>query len=96
LRYRRSLLTYRYIYADYVLTLLIDDRIYSDCGFPCLAITDYQLALSPTNRHHRINCFESSLQRFFNGLPINNARRDAFNRIVGIRDDWTTIVNWIA
>ena len=51
LRDGRLFLSDRYIDANDVLTLLIDDGINSNSGFSCLAVADDELALSATDRH---------------------------------------------
>src|SRR5918911_196967 len=96
LRDRRSLLPDRNVDADHVLPFLVDDRIDRDRRLTRLAVADNQLALSATDGHHRVNRLESGLQRLFYGLAINDAGRDAFNRIVIIRNDQATVVNRIA
>src|SRR6185369_9803545 len=49
-----------------------------------------------TDRHHCVDRFETCLQWFFHRLSINHTGRDALNRVMMIRDDWTSVIDWIA
>ena len=61
-----------------------------------LAVADDQLALAPTDRHHRVNGFEASLQGLLDRLSVDDARGDlldwgllaAGNRALSV--DWLT------
>src|SRR5215212_2217826 len=96
LGHRRSLLADRYVNADYVFALLVDDRVDCNRSLAGLTIADDQLALATTDRHHRIQRFETCLQWLFNGLPVDHSGSDTFNRIVGLSNNWTSLVNRIA
>merc|ERR1719328_312954 len=54
-------------------SLLIDDSINSDSSFTSLTIPNDQLTLTSTNRYKRIYGFDSSLHRFSDRLPWDNA-----------------------
>src|ERR1700676_2307727 len=53
----------RHIDADDPGVILVDDRVDGDRGLPGLAITDDQLALTAADRDHRVDGFETGLQR---------------------------------
>ena len=61
--YGGSLLADGYINTLNILALLIDYRIYSDSRLTCLTVTDYQLSLSPADRHHGVDSLDTGLQR---------------------------------
>ena len=47
----RLFLSDRYINTNNVLTFLVDDGVYRDGSFTCLAVADDELALSAADRH---------------------------------------------
>src|SRR5262245_51405526 len=51
------------VYANNVLTLLIDDGVQSNSGLSGLAIANDQLALPAADRDHRIDRLDSCLKR---------------------------------
>ena len=75
---------------------MVDDRVDSNCGLASLTIADDQLALTTTDRHHRVDRFKTCLQWLFNGLSINYTWCDAFYRTVVLSNNWTSIIDWIA
>ncbi len=52
--------------------LLIDDRIDGHGSLAGLAVTDDQLALSPTDRDHAVDGFDSGLERFGDRLALHD------------------------
>src|SRR6185503_1138035 len=96
LGHRRRFLTNRNVDTDYVFALLVDDRVDGDGSLACLTIANDQLALTATDRHHRVDRFETCLQWFFHGLSIDHAWRNALNRVVVVGNDWTSVVDRIA
>src|SRR5208283_3064805 len=73
-RNARPFLAYGNIDANDIAALLVDYRIKGNRRLSCLAVTNDQLSLSPSNRDHRINCLYSCLERLPDRLPVNNAR----------------------
>ncbi len=61
-------------------TLLVDDGVDGDSGFTRLAVTDDQLALAASDRHHGVDGLEAGLHRFIDRFTFDNARRDFFDR----------------
>ena len=53
-----------HVNADNVFSFLIDDRVDGDRCLTCLPIANDKVA-ARDRRHHRIDCFETGLQRFF-------------------------------
>src|SRR3989442_516501 len=96
LRDSRSLLPDRDVDANYVLAALIDDRIHRNRSLASLTIADDQLALAAANRNHRIDGFQSRLQRLLHRLAIDHSRRDALDRVVIFGNDRSTLVDWIS
>src|SRR3954453_3303549 len=93
LRDGRLLLTDRDVHADDVLALLIDDRVDGDRGLAGLTIADDQLALSAADGNHRVDRFESGLQRLLDRLAVDDARRETLDRVALVRVDRTLAVN---
>ena len=84
-RNSRSLLTYRHINTIYRFTsqirlTLIDDRINCDGCLSGLTITDDELTLTAADRNHRINRFQTCLQRFVHRLTEDHSRSLSFQR----------------
>src|SRR5208283_1635180 len=92
-RNARPFLTYGNIDANDVAALLVDDRIKSNRSLSCLAVTDDQFPLSPSNRDHRINCLYSCLERLPDRLPVNNTRRNNVDNSACLRIDRPLAVN---
>jgi len=78
--------------ADISASLLVDDRIQDDRGFPRLAVADDELSLASSDRDHGINCLDSRLHRLGNRLPCNNTGRDSFQRIAFARGNGSLAV----
>ena len=55
--------------------------------FPGLPVADDQLALSAADRNHRVDGFDSSLQRFAHWLAIDHARRNSLQVIALLGGD---------
>src|SRR5215471_7719151 len=81
LSYGRLLLTDRHVDTDQSFALLVDDRVQSDGGLARLAVADDQLALSPPDRDHRVDCLDARLNRFLDRLPVDDAGRNTFERV---------------
>ena len=96
LRYRGCLLTDGNVDADYVLTLLIYDCVNCNCCLTCLPITDYQFPLAATDGDHRINRFKAGLERLLHRLTIDHAGCNTLDRVVSVRQDWSTIINGVS
>src|SRR5581483_8303519 len=90
---RRALLANGAIDTNQVVGFVVQDRVERNRRFAGLAVPDDQLALSTTNRNHRIDGFDSGRHRLAHRLTIDNARSDAFNvnRLFGI--NWAFIVD---
>ena len=56
--------------------LLVDDGVDGHRGLTGLAVTDDQLALATTDRHHGVNGLQAGLHRLVNGLTPQNAGGD--------------------
>src|SRR6185436_9670042 len=81
LRDGRLLLADRDVDADDVLALLVDDRVDGHRGLAGLAVADDQLALSAADRDHGVDGLESGLQRLLDGLAVDDAGREALDRV---------------
>ena len=72
-------MTDRHINADrtplFRLIALVDDGIDGDRRFAGTAVADDELALSATDRHERVDCFDSGLHRYRYVLSIDNTVR---------------------
>src|SRR3954470_119036 len=88
-----ALLADRDVDTNYIATLLINDGVDRDRGLTGLAITNDQFALSAADRNHRVDCLETSLQRLFHALTVDNARSQTLDRIELIGDDRTFTVD---
>ena len=60
---------------------LVDDCVNRQSRFSRLPVADDEFALSPADRNHRINGFDSGLKRLFHRFALDDARRDFFNGI---------------
>src|SRR4051794_37487127 len=96
LRDRRLLLADRVVDADDVLPLLVDDRVDRDGGLARLAVADDQLALAAADRDHRVDRLEAGLHRLLDRRPIDDARRDAFDRHLLLGVDRSLAVDRLA
>ena len=76
LRHSGTFLTNGHVDALNVSILLIDDSVYSNCGFTRLAIADDQFPLSATDGDHGINGFDTGLQRFFHRFSFDYSGGD--------------------
>ena len=92
LSHTSRLLSYGTVDTDYALSLLVKDRIYSHRRFSCLAVTDYQLSLSPSDGEHGIYGEYSRLHGFVHRLPVNDTRcRTLYFLITHSRDHSQTV-----
>src|SRR3546814_4607511 len=64
----RLLLADRDVEAEHVLPLLIQDRIDRDRGLADAAVADDQLALTATDRDHRVDRLHAGLHRLVHAL----------------------------
>src|SRR5437667_10435117 len=65
--------------ANDIAALLIDDRVHADSGLAGLTVADDELALTAANRNHRVDGFQTSLQRLFDRLAFDDAGRATFD-----------------
>ncbi len=92
----RALLPDRDVHADDARALLIDDRIDRDRRLAGAAIADDQLALSATDRNHRVDGFDAGLQRLFHRLTDDDARRHELDRTRGCHIDRAGAIDRLA
>src|SRR5208283_1045858 len=92
-RNARPFLAYGNIDTNDIAAILVDNRIKGNRGLSCLAVTDDQLPLSPSNRDHRINCLYSRLERLPDRLPVNNTRGNNINNSAMLSVDRPFAVN---
>src|SRR5438132_4923960 len=96
LRDCRFLLADGHVNANDAFALLIDDRVDGDRGLACLTVADDQLALTASDRNHRVDRFEAGLQRLFHRLTIDDARCDALDSVELRRLHRSLAVDWYA
>ena len=75
-----SLLTDSNVYANHVLTLLVDHGVNRNGCFARLSVADNQLTLSASYGEHGVDGENTRLQRLGNALSDTNACRFRFNR----------------
>ena len=92
---RRGLLAHGNVDALNAGVFLIDNGVNSNRGLTDLAVSNNQFPLTTTNRHHRINGFESNLHRLVNRLPGDNAWGNLFNRIGELSVDRAFAINGV-
>ena len=71
----RALLADGDVDALHALTLLVQDRVDGDGGLAGLAVADDQLALTATDRGHRVDGLDAGLHRLVHGLAAHDAGR---------------------
>src|SRR5262249_10182926 len=71
----RLLLTDGDVEAVNALPLLVDDGVDGDGGLAGLAVADDELALSASDRHHAVDGLDAGLERLFDRLASQDARR---------------------
>ena len=81
----RCLLTDCHIYTIYRLAslveaLLVDDGVDSNGGLTGLTVADDKLALTTSDRNHRVDRLQTCLQRFLHRLAIDHTRSLAVER----------------
>src|SRR5690606_31195043 len=79
----------------HILTFLVDNCINRNRGLACLAVTNNQLTLTTTNRDHRINGYDTCLDRTVNAFTLHNARCNPFDIIKSIWFDWTFAIEGV-
>ena len=76
-----------------ILSLLVQNGINSDGGLACTAVADDQLTLSAADRDHRVDTFQTGLQRDVYRLSVGNARSFDFNVAISVSLDFASAVN---
>ena len=89
----RLLLTDSHVDTGNTLAFLVDDGIDGDRRFTDLAVTDDQLALATSDRHHGIDGLETGLDRLIDRLARDNTRSDFFHRIGQLGVDVTLAID---
>jgi hypothetical protein len=79
-----------------VLSFLCENCIDRNGCFSCLSITDDELSLPSSDRDHRIDCFDTGLERYCDRLSRNHTRSYSLDWIVFRWSDITTLVNRLA
>ena len=67
--------------------LLVDDRVERDGRLARLAVADDELALAAADRDHGVDRLQARLHRLAHGLPVDDAGRDALERVELLRRD---------
>ncbi len=70
----RCFLADRYVDAEQVLALLIDDGVKRDSGLAGLAVADDEFALAAAERHHRVDRLKTGLHRLRDRFTRDHAR----------------------
>src|SRR5258708_8887730 len=92
----RGLLPNRYVDANQVVALSVDDGIERHRGLTSLAVADDQLTLAAADRNHAVDGLQAGLHRLFHRRAVDDARRDFFDRVELIAEDWPAIVDRLA
>ena len=95
-RDRGLLLADRDVDAEYAGALLIDDRVDRDRRLADAAVADDELALSASDRDHRVDRLESRLERLLHRLANDDARRFRLDLARELRGDRSEAVDRIA
>ena len=96
LRDRGAFLADGAVDANQVAAALIQNRVNDDRGFSDLAVADNQLALAAADGNHGVNGLDAGLNGFAHGLAVDDAGREAFERIALGGLDGPLVVNGIA
>jgi len=84
---RRLLLADGDVEAVNALPLLVDDRVEGDGGLADLAVADDELTLATADRDHGVDRLDAGLERLFDRLALEDARRLDFHAaLVGALD----------
>jgi hypothetical protein len=67
-------------FAAVVKFFLVDDGVNGDSRLAGLAVADDQLALTAADGNHRVDSFDTGLQRFVYRLAVDNPGRFALQR----------------
>src|SRR5207253_3251278 len=86
----------RDVHAEQILALGIDDRVDRNRGLAGLAVADDQLALSATDRHHRVDRLQPRLHRLRYRFAKNDAGGDFLDHIARLGLDRTLAVDRLA
>lgn len=76
-------------------SLLVDDCVNCDSSFTSLTITDDQLTLSSSNWHETINCLQTCLHWFIDGLARYDSRGFNFDSFPLACLDRPQAINWV-
>ena len=90
---RRLLLADDDVDADDALALLVDDRVEGDGGLAGLAVADDQLALAAADRDHGVDRLQARLHGLLDALAVDDAGRDALDRVELGRLDRALVVD---
>ena len=74
------------------LVALVDDRVDGDGRLACLPVTQDELALSPTDRHERVDRLDPGLERRVDGCPLHDVGGGPLDRPLLLGGHGTTVV----
>ncbi len=72
--HRRLALSDRYVHADQVAVLVVDDRVDPNRRLAGLAVADDQLALATADGDHRVDRLQPGQHRLLDRLALNDSR----------------------
>ena len=78
------------------MSLLVDDRVQRDGGLARAAVADDQFALAAPDGDHRVDGLDAGLQRLFDRLALDDARRAGFQQAELGGGDRAFVVNRLA
>src|ERR1700730_3388351 len=78
---KRPKILIAFLFTSFVQARLADDGVDRDRRFASRAVANDQLALTATNRNHRVDRHDSGLDRLTAALPLDHSRSDFFERI---------------
>jgi hypothetical protein len=73
--------------------LLVDDRVNTNGRLSSLSVADNEFSLTSSNWDHRVNRFDTSLERLGNRLSFDNAGSDDFESTKLVAMDWALAVD---
>src|ERR1043166_2313250 len=79
-----------------VAALLVDDRVETNGGLARLAVADDQFALAAADGNHGVDGLRAGLERLFDRLAFDHARRAGFDGTELLRVDRTLAVDGLA
>ena len=89
----RIFLSDGYINTNNILSFLVQNGIDSNGSFTGTAVTDDKFTLSASDRNHRVDTFQTGLQRYADRLSVGNTCRFHFNVAVFVCLDVAVTVN---